>query len=117
MVTVLRPITWLQPGWAVTLTDASKMGVPVQRSIESRVQVTLRRLGTGCSVTSTLMVQAEPATQPEMSTVTEEIPAAVAGGRLATDSGGAPGALGAALWVVAWAPGTAVTGVVTGTSP
>jgi hypothetical protein len=117
MVTVLRPITWLQPGWAVTLTDASKIGVPVQRSIESRVQVTLRRLGTGCSVTSTLMVQAEPATQPEMSTVTEEIPAAVGGGRFATDSVGAPGPLGAALWVVAWARGTAVTGVVTGTSP
>jgi hypothetical protein len=89
MVTVLRPITWFQPGWASTLIVASWTVWLVQRSTELSVQLTGRRDLAGCSATCTVIVQADAGAQPDTSSETESTSPALAGGRSASAESGA----------------------------
>src|SRR5438445_11131915 len=73
---------------------------PLQRSTELSVQLTVRRDPTGCTATSTVIVQADPGTHPEASSETDWTSPVLAGGRSASagrgavaNGGGAAGAI------------------------
>src|SRR5690348_16869713 len=83
---------------------------PLQRSTELSVQLTVRRDPTGCTDTSTVIVQADPGAHPEASSETDWTSPALAGGRSASAGSGAVASSGGPAGAIPGPDGMVVAG-------